>query len=308
MTKIKVIEGQCKWEITCSSESIKLLDTHVEIKELFGGFGQGEKILTVPQIAMLHVDNPNDKKQVSNKISRINELINENLILQDGTEYFEFGIDIIDLKSDIGSNENKNVVKNLIMNKVYTQNSVNKATNLYILSEQGYSLLINLMTDIRSKTIYKQVIRDYFKMRQVLLSADDAQQYVKRIMSKKERKKMTDTIKYFIDRGDLVETKYYHPYAMETNFIYKILFNMTAQEIIQYLGIRLQKSEDTLRNYLHYKDIEDIMNIESRIQYMQEDGKSYDEIKNRLRELNPTTRKPTLADKNTTFIKQLIDK
>lgn len=305
---MKQEEGQIKWEITCSDNKVALLDTHVEINELYGGFGQGQKILTVPQIAMLHVDDPNSKTQVKDKIKRINELINKNILLDDGTEYFEFGIDIIDLKSEDVSNDHGNIVKNLIKNKIYTQNSVNRSTNLFILSEQGYSLLINLMTDTKSKVIYKQVIRDYFRMKQVILSSSDAQQYMKRIMSKKERKKMTDTIKYFIDKGDLVETKYYHPYASETNFIYRILFGMTAQEIIDYLGIKLEKTGDTLRNYLHYSDIDDIMNIESRIGYMQEDGKSYSEIKERLQQLYPNTRKPTLADKNTTFIKQLMEK
>jgi predicted nucleic acid binding AN1-type Zn finger protein len=62
-------------------------------------------------------------------------------------------------------------------------------------------------------------------MKQALLSSEDTQQYMMRIMGKKERKKMTDTIKYFIDRGDLVETKYYHPYASEINFIYKVISN-----------------------------------------------------------------------------------
>lgn len=301
---VKQEDGQMKWEITCSENKVALLDTHVEIKELYGGFGQGQKILTIPQIAMLHVDNPADKKSVQEKIKRINELINKNIKLDDGTDYFEFGIDIIDLKQDVSTD----LFSMLKKQGIYTQSQIGNATNLFILSEQGYSLLINLMTDTRSKVIYKQVIRDYFRMKQVILSSDDAMQYIKRVMSKQERKKMTDTIKHFIDKGDLVESKYYHPYASETNFIYEILFGMTAQEIITYLGLELQKSGDTLRNYLHYSDIDEIMKIESRIGYMQEDGKSYIEIKERLKQLYPNTRKPTLADKNTTFIKQLMYK
>lgn len=305
MSKIsKQVDGQIKWEITCSENKVALLDTHVEIKEIYGGFGQGQRILTVPQIAMLHVDDPSNKKSVQEKTEMINELINKNITLDDGTDYFEFGIDIIDLKQDVSTD----LFSMLKKQGIYTQSQIGNTTNLFMLSEQGYSLLINLMTDTRSKVIYKQVIRDYFRMKQVILSSDDAIQYVKRVMSKQERKKMTDTIKHFIDKGDLVETTYYHPYASETNFIYEILFGMTAQQITTYLGLELQKSGDTLRNYLHYSDIDEIMKIESRIGYMQEDGKSYKEIKERLKQLYPHTRKPTLADKNTTYIKQLMDR
>jgi hypothetical protein len=133
--------------------------------------------------------------------------------------------------------------------KVYTQAQIGNANNLYILSEQGYSLLINLMTDSKSKIIYKNVIRDYLRMKQIILNSEDTQQYMMRLLGKKERKKMTDSIKYYIDRGDLVPTKYYNPYAVETNFIYKVLFNMTKDEIVRFLGITFKNTNDTLRNY-----------------------------------------------------------
>lgn len=58
----------------------------------------------MPEVAKLHCDDPDDKKQVKSKIKRINELINSNIILDSGDKYFEFGIDIIDLKQD-GSND-----------------------------------------------------------------------------------------------------------------------------------------------------------------------------------------------------------
>ncbi|NFU50922.1 hypothetical protein FDF76_10375 [Clostridium botulinum] len=295
-------EEQLKWEITTTGNEIELLDNHVKVKELYGGFGQGQKILTVPQIAKLHVNNIHDKKEIKEKIKEINRNINNNIILPNGESYFELGIDIIDLKQ---VNEN-HLFTELKKAGIYTQAQIGNANNLFILSEQGYSLLINLMSDSKSKIIYKNVIRDYFKMKQSFLSTEDTQQYMMRIMGKKERKKMTDTIKYFIDRGDLVETKYYHPYASETNFNYKILFGMTKDEIVNYLGIVFKNKNDTLRNYLSYEDVVDIMEIENRIGYMQQDGKSYNEIRDRLKELYPNTRNPKLAGKDTTFIKQLL--
>jgi hypothetical protein len=186
---------QLKWEITTTGNKVELLENHVEIEELYGGFGQGQRILTVPQIAKLHVNNPDDKKEVQTKVKRINELINNNIILPSGEEYFEFGIDIIDLKSeDVLNDHGKDCLKALISNKIYSQNSVNRSVNIYILSEQGYSLLINLMDDSKSKIVYKNVIRDYFKMKEVFLTSKDTEQYMMRLMGKKERKKMCDSI------------------------------------------------------------------------------------------------------------------
>ncbi|MCD3217365.1 ORF6N domain-containing protein [Clostridium botulinum C] len=294
---------QLKWDITTGNE-VTIPEIGIKIKELYGGFGQGQKILTVPQIAKLHVDNPNDKKEVTKKITRINELIKNNIILDNGDKYFEFGIDILDLKHHVSND----VFKNLKQAKIYTQSQIGNAKNLYILSEQGYSLLINLMTDTRSKIIYKNVIRDYFRMKSIILSNDDTIQYMLRLLGKKERKCTTDTIKYFIDRGDIKHDpshSYTNAYALETNYIYKTLFGKTAKEIARSLCLEL-KSYDTVRNYLCAEDIDDIRKIEGRVAYMMEDGKSYKEIHKRLEELYPNIRQPKLADKSIPIIQRLM--
>lgn len=299
---------QLKWDIVCTGNDVKIKDINTSIKELYGGFGQGQKILTVPQIAILHATDPSNKSEISSKVKRINELINNNIILDSGDEYFEFGVDIIDLKSEDVSNDHKACIRNLIKSKVYTQNAVNRANNLYILSEQGYSLLINLMTDSKSKVIYKNVIRDYFRMRELVLSSEDAEQYVLRLLGKKERKKTTDTIKYFIEKGDLEHDptdRRKNAYALETNYTYKVLFGMTSNDIKEFLGLKLNNN-DTVRNYLCMEDIDDIRNIEGRVSYMMEDGKSYKEIQARLKELYPVPRRPRLADKNISLIKRLM--
>lgn len=298
---------QLKWDITTGNE-VTIPEIGIKIKELYGGFGQGQKILTVPQIAKLHVDNPENKEEVRMKAKRINELINNNIVLSSGDTYFEFGIDIIDLKSVDVSNDHKKVIKNLIKDKIYTQNSVNRAKNLYIISEQGYSLLINLMNDTRSKIIYKKVIRDYFRIKNLILSNEDTEQYMLRLLGKKERKRTTDTIKYFIDKGDIKHDPthvYTNAYAKETNYIYKILFGKTAKEIAHSLSLDL-KSYDTVRNHLCAEDIDDIRKIEGRVAYMMEDGKSYQEIHKRLEELYPNIRKPKLANKSISIIQRLM--
>jgi len=298
---------QLKWDIICTGNEVMISDTTIKVKELYGGFGQGQKLLTVSQIAQLHVDDPSNKEEMRTKVKRINELINNNITLASGDEYFEFGIDILDLKSVDVSTDHKNIVKNLVSSKVFTQNSVNRATNLYILSEQGYSLLINLMTDTKSKIIYKRVIRDYFKIKDYVLNIKDSERYLLRIMGKKERKKTTDTIKYFIDRGDLLMDKNHNPYATETNYIYKILFNKTAKQIESSFKLTL-KEGDTVRNYMSNEDLDDIRDAEGRVGYMMEDDKSYEQIKIRLKELHPIARMPKLADKSISLIKRLTEK
>jgi len=299
---------QLKWDIVCTGNEVMISDTTIKIQEIYGGFGQGQKILTVQQIALLHVEDPSNKEEVRVKVKRINELISNNIILGSGDKYFEFGIDIIDLKSVDVSNDHKKVINSLIKSKVYTQNSVNRATNLFILSEQGYSLLINLMTDTKSKIVYKMVIRDYFKIKDQMLSSEDAAQYMMRLLGKQERKKTTDMIQYFVERGDIPHDPKNikrNAYARETNFVYKLLFGMTAKEIESYFGLTL-KPNDTIRNHISLDDIDIIRDIEGRIGYMQQDNKSYQEIHSRLKELHPLPRRPILADKNIAFIRRLI--
>lgn len=298
------VNGQLKWDISPSGNVVTIEDSNVTIQELYGGFGQGQKILTVPQIAMLHVDDPTSKKEVSEKIKAINRLINNNLILASGDTYFEFGIDILDLKQ--GSSNH--LFKSLKDAGIYTQAQIGNAKNLYILSEQGYSLLIHLMNDDKSKIIYKKVIRDYFRIKNIILNKTDMEQQMVRLLGKQERKKTTDTIKFFIDKGDLKHdpsNPRYNAYARETNFIYQVLFGMTAKQIESYLGLDI-KSYDTVRNYLSTQDIKDIRNIEGRVGYMMEDGKSYHEIRQRLKQLYPNTRLPQLADKSIPLIERLL--
>ncbi|WP_061330276.1 hypothetical protein [Clostridium botulinum] len=115
------VKEQLKWDIVCTGNEVEISDTTVKIKELYGGFGQGQKILTVPQIAKLHCDNPNDKKDITKKIARINELINNNI------ENFIDKEDIIDLKKHVS------ICKRLKKQGVYTQAQISNANNIYIL-------------------------------------------------------------------------------------------------------------------------------------------------------------------------------
>lgn len=94
------------------------------------------------------------------KVDKVNELINNHL------DEFEFGVDILNLKG----NENfETLAKG---NEIYTQNALNKAKYIYLLSEQGYMLLVGFMKTDKAKEIRKQLRREYFAMREVINSKD----------------------------------------------------------------------------------------------------------------------------------------
>lgn len=120
----------------------------VKIPVIEGGFGEGQKVILAKTIAEIH----------GMRIAKVNELINTNI------DEFEFGVDILDLKS----NENFAILSK--DNELFTTNSLNASKNIYLLSEQGYMALVMLMRTDKAKEIRKQLRREYFAMREVINS------------------------------------------------------------------------------------------------------------------------------------------
>lgn len=119
-----------------------------EIPVVEGGFSEGQKVMLAKTIAEIH----------DVKVDKVNELINNHL------DEFEFAVDILNLKGD----ENfETLAKG---NGIYTQNALNKAKYIYLLSEQGYMLLVGFMKTEKAKEIRKQLRRKYFAMREVINS------------------------------------------------------------------------------------------------------------------------------------------
>ena len=117
-----------------------------EIPIIEGGFGEDQKVILAKTVAEIH-----DIKEV--KV--INQLINQNL------DEFEFGIDILDLKQ-VSSNDL------FLENGLFTKAQWGNAKNIYLLSEQGYMALVNLMRTEKAKEIRKQLRREYFAMRKAI--------------------------------------------------------------------------------------------------------------------------------------------
>lgn len=112
-----------------------------------GGFGENQKVILAKTIAEIHGVRNND----------IQYLINENI------KEFEIGIDLLDLKvtDTIGYNFEE---------LGFTKMQVSKSKNIYLLSEQGYMLLVGFMKTDKAKEIRKQLRREYFAMREIINS------------------------------------------------------------------------------------------------------------------------------------------
>ncbi|MEG1309386.1 MAG: ORF6N domain-containing protein, partial [Bacilli bacterium] len=117
----------------------------VEVPNLEGGFGEGQKVMLAKTIAEIH----------EVEIKEINKLINNNL------NEFEFGIDILDLKTGYYKEP-------VLQNGLFTNAQWGNAKNIYLLSEQGYMLLVGFMKTKKAKEIRKKLRREYFAMREII--------------------------------------------------------------------------------------------------------------------------------------------
>ena len=119
-----------------------------EIPIIEGGFGEDKKVVLAKTISEIH----------KTELSEINRKINEHI------DEFETGVDLLDLKG------NSVFEMEILHNGLYTQNALNRAKNIYLLSEQGYMLLVGFMKTEKAKEIRRQLRREYFTMREVINS------------------------------------------------------------------------------------------------------------------------------------------
>lgn len=151
----------------------------MEIPVVEGGFGEGQKAILAKTIAKIH----------DMRMDKVNALINDNI------DEFEFGVDILDLKSVGFENLSK-------VSELFTQNGFNASKNIYLLSEQGYMLLVGFMRTDKAKQIRKQLRREYFTMREIINS--DEQLKGLALLKVAEGKTMEDRISGATQYAELV--------------------------------------------------------------------------------------------------------
>lgn len=150
----------------------------MEIPVLYGGFGDNQKVILASTIADIH----------NMDLGHINELINNNL------EEFEFGVDILDIKSAIVCNDSRKLSEYGLSSR-----QVNASKNIYLLSEQGYMALVNLMKNQLARDIRKQLRREYFSMKDAImqqqgqaLPTDYLTALKQLVASEEEKKKLSE--------------------------------------------------------------------------------------------------------------------
>ncbi len=114
----------------------------ISIPNIEGGFGEGKKAMLVKDIAALH----------GFENYKVNQDINRN------RGRFKDNVDIIDLKGT-------DFVITLSDNGIMSQNSINRAKNIYALSERGYSKLLKIFDDDLAWERYDQIMDEYFNLR-----------------------------------------------------------------------------------------------------------------------------------------------
>ena len=115
---------------------------NMKFHDIEGGFGPGKKAMLAKDIADIH----------GRELKVVNQNINRN------RERFTDGVDIVDLK---GTNFEVTLSDHGIM----TQNSINRASNIYILSERGYSKLLKILEDDIAWGQYEKLVDGYFNLR-----------------------------------------------------------------------------------------------------------------------------------------------
>lgn len=114
----------------------------MKFHDIEGGFGEGKKAMLVKEIANIH----------GRELKVINQAINKN------KTRFKEGIDIVDLKGT-------GFAVNLIDSGIYTQNSINASSNIYLLSERGYAKLLKILEDDMAWEQYEKLVDGYFNMK-----------------------------------------------------------------------------------------------------------------------------------------------
>ena len=115
----------------------------MKFHDIEGGFGEGKKAILVKEVANIH----------RRELRVINQAINMN------RTRFTDGLDIVDLKGT-------EFAINLIDSGIYTQNSLNASSNIYLLSERGYSKLLKILEDDFAWEQYDKLVDGYFNMRE----------------------------------------------------------------------------------------------------------------------------------------------
>ena len=114
----------------------------VTVPNIAGGFGEDKKSMLAKHIAEIH----------GKDVGAVNRAIKMN------SKRFVNAVDMIDLKGS-------EFAMHLVQSGVFTNNAINAANNIYILSERGYAKLLKVFEDDLAWDKYDEILDGYFQMR-----------------------------------------------------------------------------------------------------------------------------------------------
>ena len=114
-----------------------------EIPIIYGGFGEGQKVMLARDVAEIH----------GAELKVINQNINRNI------KRFRENVDIIDLKT-------QSLPVTELEQLGFNKQSVANSKNIYLLSERGYAKLIKIMDTDLAWEIHDRLIDEYFQLRE----------------------------------------------------------------------------------------------------------------------------------------------
>jgi len=258
----------------------------IDVPNVYGGFGKNQKTMLAKTVAKLH----------GRELKKINALINNHI----EDKYFEEGIDFIDLKNGL--------LKVPLNELGFSKRDISISKNIYLLSQQGYTILLKLLESELAMKQYKIVIRDYFKLKEekelketniIYLTHEEVEQLVTRKDGTIRRNREVHSISTFIKNGELPNNRI--SYAKITNLTYDILFGMYAKEIKEYLDLRQQ---DNIRDFLSTQDLSIIREVEDEIHWMCKKGYTWREIYRDLVREYPNQVEPVRAEKSIKELKK----
>ena len=228
----------------------------MKFHEIEGGFGEGKKSMLAKEIAEIH----------GRPTGKINELINKN------KKRFLDGVDVIDLKGKFDI-----LLKD---NEIYTQNALNKSTNVYLLSERGYSKLLKILDDDFAWEQYDKLVDNYFNMREIINSNEQLKAQLllsiykggqEAILSTRQLVdiEVKESTKPLLDKIEVDKPKVnYYEDVLNTEG------TMTTTQVAKGFNMTAQK----LNNYLHDKKVQ-FKRSGMWMLYKEYDGQGYTDVK-----------------------------
>ena len=258
----------------------------MKFHEIEGGFGEGKKSMLAKEIAEIH----------GRPTGKINELINKN------KKRFLDGVDVIDLKGKFDI-----LLKD---NEIYTQNALNKSTNVYLVSERGYSKLLKILDDDFAWEQYDKLVDNYFNMREIINSNEQLKAQLllsiykggqEAILSTRQLVdiEVKESTKPLLDKIEVDKPKVnYYEDVLNTEG------TMTTTQVAKGFNMTAQK----LNNYLHDKKVQ-FKRSGMWMLYKEYDGQGYTDVKTSVIKKgldNITTHSLVWTEKGRRFIYDLL--